>query len=1361
MRRLIVLFLLFLPFAPQAATYRPTPVLSTRNGLPTDAVKQIYQDKEGYIWIATLDGLCRYDGNSIKVYKSNLYTPILLSSNQLSTIAEDSRNQLWIGTNKGLNVLDKTTGKFRKINKKGLDNSIIQVILTTRNGNVWIGTQRGIYNYVAEVDSFIFFDNKSTDFRLRGNDVKTMIEDSNGNIWIGTWNGGLIRFDPRNGIFYPYPQINPQNSAHIIFEDNQQRIWVGSWDYGLFRLENPLDPDKVTYINYKHDKNRSGSLGDNIVYALSQDLNTGAIWVGTRSGLSILNDVNNPHSFSNHLPNELEWPLDELNSIVRDQSGLMWLGTLNNGVSIVNTTQSAFLLNPLDNIKNKMASTSVKSIYADSEGVVWMGIGSRGLASYNPATNNYVFYEDHPDFERHPIISSVNKIKQRGNAYWFATYGEGIFVYDPSLTSNKVKEINTQNHSWLKDDIINTLFFTKNNEVWIGTSTGLFIHNTQTGESIAYPYLGQIENGMRFSIIDIIEGNSNTLWIATTENGIFRVTRKPDSFNDLKFEHYSAGNNKLNNEIVQCIFMDSKGMIWAGTIGGGLNRYSANEDAFINVQQQYQMPGDAVFNMTEDKQGNLWMGTNAGLVVIKNGSAQQYTVADGLQNNSFNRNAIYQTAGGELFFGGSKGYNHFYPEYLQSNDAFYPTVITDIKIFNRSIDGMDDKIRKQISVKASGYTEKLHLPYNYNNFSIEFATLRYADSYRNKYAFMLDGFDGEWQYCNESKKFATYNNLKNGRYLFRLKSRNDDGEWQEEKKLQITILPPFWLTWWASLCYLIIAAIIAYLITKTSRNRLLIKNTIRVKDMEKQKIEELNQAKLQFFTNITHEFLTPLTILSASVDELKIISPQYNDFYKIMSININRLMRLFQQILEFRKAETGNLKLKVSQGDIAAFVNSYMDNFNPIMKKNKIHFSIICDPESIPAYFDHDKLDKILFNLLSNAAKYNKSGGFVQVNVGYYNPADKKLIRISVKDNGEGIQPSALKGLFKRFYDGDYRRYNNIGTGIGLSLTKDLVELHKGNISVESEVGKGSVFYIQIPINEEAYNENEIDNYTYAPQKAPLDAPENAELTEPDKKEHTLLLIEDNEELLQLMVKLLSREYNIFIARNGKEGIDLLETEFIDLIVSDIMMPEMDGIEFCKYVKNKFEISHVPIILLTAKNREEDRIDAYDSGADGFISKPFNLKVLYSKIKNLLKAKENMAKKFKKQFVFNIEELDYTSIDEDFLNRAVECIHKNIDDANFDQQKFADILGTSKSTLYKKLKTLTGLNSSSFIKNIRLKTACKIIKNKKTLRISELAYAVGFNDPKYFSSCFKKEFGLIPSEYLEKIISENPEKSND
>lgn len=1336
--------------------------LSTLNGLPTDEVQKVFQDKDGYIWIATRSGLCLYDGYQVKTYKANLYTPELFTSNNILCLADDNDHNLWIGTLDGLNILNKKTGVIRKIFIPGIANNAISCLLIGKDNTVWIGTDSGLCRYIPQNDSFEVLVNSKTNGVLNPTAIKSLIQDSKGNIWIGTWSAGLYRYDTKIKRYYAYPKMNNHNSAHVIYEDYKKRIWVGAWNEGLFLLENPYDMKHLRWKKFVHQNGNPNSLSDNIVYSISEDLNTHTLWVGTRSGLSITPQDGSGY-FINYLPESERYPLisNEVNSIIRDRFGMMWMGTIGGGVCWVSTKQTHFNQYNIESIKSELPTNSVKSLYVDDDGLVWMGIGTYGLAVYSPKSNVCNYYPKIPEFSNIGSMPTVNTIvrMKRTNELWIGTYDGGIYVYKKG---QKVKVMLPENTPFLKEACVSAIKEDRRGNCWIGTRSGLCVRYNNGKGHIFNNLLVNNKDLSRCTIRSLCEDNDGTIWCGTANYGVIRLSGNLQNPKLMKVAQYSLSNNKLNCLDALCLFKDNTGRVWLGTEGGGLNLYDREKDTFISINKLINLPGDVVSSIQQDKKGNLWLGTNYGLVRLrvekdlKESSFRVYTTADGLQDNFFIQNSSFNK-NGELFFGGYKGYNSFFPDRMENNAMKVPIVITDIKILNQSFGTLDNELRNRISEETPEFTKRIELPNKYKNFTIEFAALVYNNSRGNKYAYKLEGFDKDWQYTDALHRFANYNNLKSGTYTFRLKATNENGVWNEtETVLEVVILPPFWATWWAYLIYIVVIALIARFSLKAAKNRLQLKNDLKLQQMEQVKSEEVNHAKLQFFTNITHELLTPLTIISATVDDLKMISPQNREHYGVMQNNISRLIRLLQQILEFRKAETGNLKLKVSNDNLAVFLRKEVESLRPLMKKKKIHLSVVCDPENIMGYFDPDKLDKIVYNLLSNASKYNSEGGFVQVNLSC--DSNKEYAILSVKDNGKGIPPEKVKNLFKRFYEGDYRRFNTIGTGIGLSLTKDLVELHLGTITAESEIDRGTTFTVKIPIDRSFYNEDEIDEMKDVSSEGTisdleLSVPEPEKTTE--TKSHSLLVIEDNEELLQLMTQLLSREYNVLTAQNGKEGISIVENEDIDLIVSDIMMPEMDGIEFCKHIKNNFETCHIPLILLTAKNKEEDRIEAYDSGADGFISKPFKLTVLHAKIKNLLKNKERVAKDFKKQLVFEMKELSYTSMDEDFLQRAIDCVHRHLDNSEFDQQQFIEEMGSSKSTLYKKLKSLTGLNTSAFIRNIRLKAACKIVEEKKKIRISELAYAVGFNDPKYFSACFKKEFGMLPSEYIERYMPES------
>lgn len=1352
--------------------------LSILDALPSKDVQSVYQDRDGYIWISTRNGLFQFDGYSLTTYKSNLFGPDLLTNNNVFCVAEDTKHRLWIGTYSGLNVLDKKTGVIRKINNPQMNGNGVPQILITSEGRVLFATDWGMYEYQEDEDDFICHGGENTGNVLPMTTIKSLFEDDRGDIWIGTWNSGLYRYESKTGNYFRYPRLNEQDSAHCIFQDSRKNIWIGTWRGGLVWLKDAYQPDRTTWVTFRHDEKKRSGISDDIIYALCEDTNTHSLWIGTRKGLSVLPLTDNytgTETFCNYYPSESDNSIasDEVASLVRDRQGLMWIGMIGGGINTANTRKADFNWDQLLEVKRMLKTTSVRSILLDDEGVLWLGIGTYGLGVKNRQTGKFTYYTQMPEFAQYSGISTITSMMQHSvtQHIWIAAYDGGVYEIDKQApVSQRVKNYSPPDAEWLAGSCVFYIYEDSRHNLWFATRTGVSMR-TADGKAVRLDTL-QVGNSWMRNIhsVYLTEGSNGDMWVASNTHGVIRL--RCDGKGNYTASDYAIANGKLNSVYADCIYKDNKGRIWVGTGGSGLNLYDEATDSFLPVHAKWNLPGDAIVSIGSDKEDNLWLGTNAGLIKLSTGNDLEhvtfrlYTTVDGLQDNIFIRSSLSVAANGEMFFGGHRGYNSFYPDKQQEQLFSSSVMVTDIKIFNQSWGVLPDKERIEVSPLSPGFTNEIQLDYWHNNFSIEFSALEYANPDRNQYAYRLDGFDSDWQYTAGSKRFSYYNNLQPGTYTFNLKASNANGIWNEETlRMKVVILPPPWETWWAYTLYILCVCGIIYYTFRVIRNRIRLRNALHLREMEQAKAEEVNHAKLQFFTNVTHELLTPLTILSASVDELKQKAPVYKEQYRVMNNNINRLIRLLQQILEFRKAETGNLKLRVSQGDLVQFVHRSLDSFRPLMKKKDIQFSISCNPEQFNAYFDPDKLDKILYNLLSNASKYNRPGGVVGVEL---LEDEDGMARLVVKDNGPGISMEAQKNLFKRFYEGDYRKFKTIGTGIGLSLVRDLVTLHHGTITVESEEGKGTMFIVDLPVLRTSYAEEEIEDSCLVdtngvkeelPDKeVEEDFPDDDSAGEQSRKPsadslHSLLIVEDNEELLQLMTKLLSTDYIIHTANNGKEAIDRIEYEEIDLIVSDVMMPEMDGIELCRYIKNNIETSHIPVILLTAKSKEEDRVEAYESGADGFISKPFNLSVLHARISNLLRGRERMGKDFKKQLVFEAKELNYTSVDENFLQRTIDCINNHLDDPEFDQSKLLEEIHMTKSTFFRKLKSLTGLSYVSFIRNIRMKSACRIMEEKKNIRISELAYAVGYNDPRYFSSSFKKEFGMQPTEYMERFTS--------
>lgn len=1322
----------------------PFKQFSTFNGLPNNMVHQVYQDRDGYIWIATFYGLFRYDGYEVQTIKSNLYSPGLLNNNNVVCVKEDYSHRLWIGTHEGLNILDKKTGSIRKIKLKGVKRHRLNDIYVTKNNQIYLGYIRGLAYYDSLSDSVILMtrQNSKGDIPEQIN-IQALEEDNNGDLLIGTWGQGLYRYNAKENRFTHYP-LDKLDKILSLFKDSQGRIWIGGSGSGLHLAQFSADKKNLTLENYCYDPNNKKSLCSDYIYSIDEDLQTQSLWLGTRNGLSImkLNDIG---SFINYENSDAKnyLPIHEVNSVLRDRNGLMWIGTKGAGIFHVDTQAHSFDIFQTPNSK-ALFTDYISALYVEENGAIWAGFGY-GVDYYLGNNSRKVVSSPRP----YNISYSTST-----QEVLLAAHDEGVIT---CRNGKVINQYTIKNADFVPHNLVYTVYEDKKGNWWLGSYMGLGVRY-KDGRSYRFNTLKYSDELLHKEITSIAEGVNGDLWLATINNGIVHVTGNIEQPSTLNCKNYCIENGLLPVNTPLCFLLDKSGRIWAGTEGSGLCLYDQENDKFVSVHQKYNLPGDMVGSMEEDDQGNIWIGTNQGLarLTLKENNETKtrvFTVADGLADNFFSKNAsCYRN--GKLYFGSSRGIVSFDADMSENNNNKTSLRITDILLNGKSLEILPEDQRKRVSLFTPDFTDNLIIPSTYNNFTIRFASLTYNMPQQNKYAYRLQNFDTDWHYVDADHRSAYYTNISPGKYTFELRATNENGDWGETRRMNIIIEPPFWATWWAYLLYFLVLIIIISFILWEIRRRLILRNQLHLQEIETNKIQELNHIKLQFFTNITHELMTPLTIISATLDELKIQLPGFKELLKTMDMNVHRLIRLLQQILEFRKAESGNLELRVSKGNISGFIRRQSESFEPLIRKHQLHFSVLCEEEIMEAYFDRDKLDKILYNLLSNAAKYNRKNGYIQIDVKY--TATKDSVIISVKDNGKGISIERQKFLFKRFYDGNYRESNTIGTGIGLSLTRDLVLLHHGTIRVESDVDQGSQFFVELPIKQADYSPEEIIEIDEIPQKQISDWSEyhDTNLIRLNKEDAPcILLVEDNEELLSAMVRLLSREYKILEALNGQEALSIIEKEEVNLIISDIIMPDIDGIELTKRIKTNAEVCHIPIILLTAKSTEENREEGYIAGADAYLTKPFSLSTLHARIKNLLKAKERTANDFKKQFAFEIKELNYTDMDEKFLQQAIECVNHHLNDIEFDIPQFISELAVSRTTLHKKLKFLTGLNATAFIRNIRLKAACKIMDENKSIRISELAYMVGFSDPKYFSICFKKEFGMQPTEYIEQYTN--------
>lgn len=1328
--------------------------------LPTNEVRNLFQDKEGYIWIATYNGLVRYDGYSTKVYHAEPNGSEKSIDGFINAIAEDYQCNLWIGTHNGLYKLNKKNDKIENISLPHPQVTNVETVTCTHKGSVWVGTNKGLFIKKESEANF-------TQYKFETNiDVKSILEDKRGQIWIGTWSQGLYRYDPTRNQLYTYQNVCPGNSAHIIFQDKNENIWIGTWRYGLLKMQNPYDMQHYGFVRYTHDENNPSSIADNIIYSITQDRNTGKLWIGSRSALSIMESENG--TFTNYYPSDKSGhlPFNEVDALLSSADGLMWVGMLGGGIRVANTKTRKFSLNSLKSIRNIFPSASVRAICPIDQNWLWISIMGFGFVKYNMQSHEVIPYNQIPAFRSLPPVSTVNEIirlREKGE-YCFATWDDGLWIFN----GEKVEEININSYPQLTDVCIYSVLEDKQKNIWLGTRSGIFL---LTPQRKMYALNDLIENNAyippKESIFRLQEDKDGHIWAATPNSGIWKITPKNHKFVTKQYS-INLGNAKAVGAMA--LYIDSENTIWAGTNGKGVNVYNPHKDRFQNALPNTMKKGEVVSCILEDNQKGLWITMTSEMIHIdktkKGKNIQVFTTEDGLQDYIFNRNACAKGKDGKLYFGGVHGINSFFPEDINYDTVSYPVVLTDLKIFNTSISHMSDTEVQKIMDSTLEYTKHITLSYKQNNFSIGFSVLNYINPILNKYEYKLEGYDNQWISTEGYQPAAFYNNLPAGTYTFYVRGSNPNGLWSNNiRSVAITILPPPWLTWWAYCIYAILFALLVWYSYRIIRKRIHLQQMVELANIQRQKDEEINHSKLQFFTNITHELLTPLSIISASIDEIKIHFPETRNSLPEIEDNLLRLKRLIQQILEFRKVENGRQKLKVSYGNLTTFLQHSAQAFTPLVRKRSLHFAFQNMDTEYQGYFDHDKLDKIIYNLLSNAAKYTTENKTITIAQAYH--SEQNLFQISISNPGEPIPENKLKHLFERFYEGEYRKFHTIGTGIGLSLTKDLTLLHHGQIKVESDKEKGNTFTVLIPINKDAYSKEEIDEENEShetiesniPQETTEHSSANAIQTfpahSPDKEKPSLLLVEDNEELRNVMQRILTDYFNLTEASCGETALIQLEDKDIDIIVSDVMMPGMDGFELCKKVKEKFETKHIPVILLTAKTSDIDRIEGYEAGADGYICKPLNIPVLLAKIDNLLKKSGSHNGNSRKQLVFEAKHVDYTSQDEEFLKKAVECVNAHLSDVDFDTVTFVKEMQMSRSTLNEKLKQLTDMTPLAFISSIRLQAAFRLLEEKKKIRVSELAYAVGFNDPKYFSQCFKKKFGFLPKEYTTNKENDN------
>ncbi|MEI8049427.1 MAG: response regulator, partial [Bacteroidota bacterium] len=1218
-------------------------------------------------------------------------------------------------------------------------------------GYVWIGSENGLFLYKDAKTPIKRFYSQKNSSSIPGNNINFILEDKNGTIWIALWHDGLCRYNSKNATFEKMPVIGQENNPFTIFQDNDGVYWIGTWSDGLFRFELKTSGSKPDYQQFIISGNKS-RVEKNCIYSITQDSFSGDLWILSHSGVDIIADRKNVSFQALNVLAVFENASNYLNHLYRDRQGNIWLATLNDGVYLANLHKPLVNSNPLNELKRNNGYVDVNAII-EIDNKIWLGLRNFGVYVVDKQKNNSL--QGLMPAGHKIMRSSIRCFSQDKSPDYIWVGGNDFFAKYNQRTkqvedmSDLLIQLIGKGHS----DIAAILTDSKNNK-WIATRKGI-VRISARNEM-------QLINTVYNNVQSITEDKNGNIWAGSASKGLFRISQTRDG--KYHFEEYNIKNKKIHSDEINTIYVNHDAEIWVGTNNGGLNKYSAADDKFISQNDNYKIFDQDIKSIIEDNYGMLWISVNNKIIKIdtRHKTSLEFSSNDIAEPNYFKPGATFKDSEGKLYFGGGNGYNYLYPNVKRYVTKPNNISISDIQVNNKSI------FQKDLKVDYNPKDEILKLNYHQRNISFEFSALNFNSPANINYAYKLSDVDKDWVYVDGKRRYVNYNNLTKGNYVFEVKSTDENGVWLTKTyKLQLILESAPYETWWAYLIYILTLAGILLMVYRTVTNRISLRRDLIISKIRQEQTEELTQIKLSYFTNISHELLTPLTIISCLIDDFHLNFPNKFKQYSIMKSNITRLMRLLQQILDFRKVESGNMKLNVSRGDLVAFIQqNCVNNFDPLAKKKNISFSITGLKE-LPAFFDADKVDKILFNILSNAFKYTHEQGTIELNIQSVIKNDVQYVKMFVNDTGNGIETERLTFIFDRFYGNDTRYDSN---GIGLSLTKELVEIHKGTISVESQVNVGTCFVVELPIDGSYYTVHETAEKV---EKSKIDAeilialneetdpkvaiPEKSIITKSSK---TVLIVEDNPDLLMVLSSSLSRFYIVIQASNGEEALTKLNEIEIDLVVSDVMMPVMDGLTLCRKIKDNFDISHTPVLLLTAKNQIEDRIDCYNAGADAYISKPFEMDVLIARLSSLLFNKQKRNQEFQSSLTINPKNYENNSIDGQFLKDAIKIVEDNLANFDFTHEQLIDEMNTSKSTLYRKIKSLTGLSPSDFVRNIRLKHACLMLKGD-TGNISDIAYAVGFNDPKYFSTCFKSEFGLTPREFIKKKKPESAEETRD
>ncbi|MFD1294692.1 two-component regulator propeller domain-containing protein [Lutibacter holmesii] len=1351
---LIVLIVVFSKGFSQTSNYRFRN-LTTSNGLSQSSVIAIHQDQLGQMWFGTRDGLNKFDGTSFEIFRNNPTDSLTLSNSDILAIEEDASGLIWVGTYNGLNSYNPVEKTFKKYfhtnNSTSLCNNTIWSIKEIKN-EIWIATSNGISIFNKTTGVFLnVFHIPSNPKSLPSNFVLKIIEVANGDIWIATSKGvcKLVERDGANFVFKEYKtnsgDLNTEIFVQDILEDEAHNLWVATKSKGLlkynsntdvlelFSTKEKLDSDvRTLHMDVHHNLWIGGYSG---VYVLKQknskqpkvvaikDKNItkiksifsdvkGSVWVGTYYGGVHLWDKTNVN-FTNLNQNSTNAALsfNVVSAMVTDGEKNIYLGTEGGGITVLNTKENSAAYLNMDNVYG-LPTNSIKSLLFDDKENLWIGTIGQGLVVYNVKKEKVLDVALSAELKRLLKGVGVYVIKKDGNTIWLGTFGNGLIKYNSKYKSLEVFKSDKEHKMSLTNNRIRSLLIDSKKQIWVGTQSGL----------------------------NLISSNNDTI------------------------KHYFFNSEAFSGDDILTLFEDSKGAIWLGVKAKGFYKFNGVNFERISIDNgEFEIT--SIHAIVEDDYGSLWLSSNNGIVKYNTLTFEStiYNETDGLISNEFNNNASLKLNENNFYFGGPAGVSYFNPKNIVVNKYAPQVVLTNFKIQNKIVEVSHDN--NAILTKNISFTKNVTLDYNMANFSISFAIPNYVNSANNQYAYRLVGLEDEW--ISTTNTEANYTIQTPGTYTFEVKGANNNGVWnQTPTKLKIVVLPAPWKSWWAFMLYAILLASVLFGLYLFLKSKQKLQHQLEIEHLENERIEKINQAKLQFFTNISHEFRTPLTLILGPLQQLLLNYKGSNKMHKkllVIESSANHLLQLINRLMDFRKLENNQFKLYSAQGNIVKFLKEIYFSFSEYAKDRDYTYTFECSNETILVYYDRAKLERVFYNLISNAFRFTPKGGEIKLKVTNNN----EHIFIAVEDSGVGIAEEYRDKIFDRFFEieihNNLKEDYNKGTGIGLSIAKNIVSLHKGAINVTTNNPKGTIFEVAIPLgrahllDEEILNDfktsDDLSQYITQLETSKVEFEDDIDDLVVDDSKPVVLIVEDNKPLRSFIKNLLKPTYNTLEAENGKVGLEKAIQHVPDLIISDVIMPKMVGTEMCSKIKENLKTSHIPIMLLTARSSLIYKFEGLESGADAYISKPFNVKEFKLKVKNMLEAVHRLKSKFSQDTNLSPSEITVSSVDEELLKKAFKIVENNISNEHFDIPFFCEELGVSRTMLFTKIKAWTNFTPNDFIQEIRMKRAVQLLEQNK-INISQISYKVGFKNPKYFSKCFQKKYGETPSQYQRKFSSQ-------